>query len=347
MGQLKIRAPRVCVASSIVALAILSGCGDSDTPTVQATTDATDSFTIGLVPRATDHVFWKAFRLGAQKVQSESAAAEEPTTLELLWEGATEGDVPGQIAIMEGLIEKQVDGIVISPVDRKALAPVVDVAIAQGIPVCVVDSSIDTHKILGAVATEHFRAAMAAGTHMAGLIGNKGRVAVYHGVHRLPTDYQRASGFMTAFDSVPGVEVANRSTPKRLRSVDAFLSAYVTSGAAGPSVQGIFCMTASDTEALLKGLEVTGLSGRVKVIGFDTSPVLRAALVAQSIDALIVQDPVNMGYTAVSYVMAALKDSEAEIPPITDSPWLLVTPATMNEAAAKKLLSPIVAPEQE
>ena len=112
---------------------------------------------IGVVPKGTNHIFWQTVHAGALK------AADE-FDLEILWNAPQlEIDSSRQIAIVENLITRQVDGIVLAPVDEEALISVVERAVERGIPVSIFDSGIKTDKIISYVATDNYNAGAMAG----------------------------------------------------------------------------------------------------------------------------------------------------------------------------------------
>ena len=91
---------------------------------------------IGVVPKATSHIFWVAVEKGAR-----TAGQELGVTVE--WNGApSETDYARQIQIVDSMINRRVDGLAVAASERKALVASVDRAMQQGIPVTVFDSGL-------------------------------------------------------------------------------------------------------------------------------------------------------------------------------------------------------------
>ena len=114
--------------------------------------------------------FWAAVERGA-----EEKGAELGVNVVVL-APPSESDVAAQIAQIEDQLAKGVSGIVLAPTDPNALAPVVDEAIADGVPVVFVDTKgsnagvtyIGTDNQVGAaLAAEHICANVAAGSDVA------------------------------------------------------------------------------------------------------------------------------------------------------------------------------------
>src|SRR5690554_6729874 len=85
---------------------------------------AADELVIALVPKATTSQWFLPARDGV-----EQAFADAGRNIRLLYvSGSSETDVAGQINTVQNLISRNVDGIIISATDGRALGPVVDEA---------------------------------------------------------------------------------------------------------------------------------------------------------------------------------------------------------------------------
>ena len=106
------------LTGALVLLAV--GCGEVDEPSASSEPSAARPLTVAVIPKATMHVFWKSIHAGARKAERELEGVK------IIWQGpAVEDDRGAQIALVETFIQKRVDGIVLAPLDGKALiAPV-------------------------------------------------------------------------------------------------------------------------------------------------------------------------------------------------------------------------------
>jgi len=80
------------------------------------------------------------------------------------------------------------------------------------------------------------------------------------------------------------------------------------------------------------------LSGKIKLVGFDSSSQLVNAMAAGELHGLVLQDPFNMGYLAVKMLVEHLRG--AKIDERVDTGLTLVTPENMNEPEMQKHLLP-------
>ncbi len=71
---------------------------------------------------------------------------------------------------------------------------------------------------------------------------------------------------------------------------------------ANPGIKGIFAANEPGAVGALEAVRARGLSGKVKIVGFDSSPSLEKGVKSGIIDSLVVQDPFNIGYQAVKTI---------------------------------------------
>src|SRR5688500_19155689 len=82
--------------------------------------------TIAVIPKGTTHEFWKSIHAGSNKAAEELKA--QGTDVEVIWKGPLrEDDREQQIQVVEGFAAQGVAGIVLAPLDDRALVrPVAD-----------------------------------------------------------------------------------------------------------------------------------------------------------------------------------------------------------------------------
>jgi ribose transport system substrate-binding protein len=87
---------------------------------------------------------------------------------------------------------------------------------------------------------------------------------------------------------------------------------------------------------MLLALRQHNLAGKVKFVGFDTSPALIEALRNGEIDALVAQDPRTMGRQAVTAAVRHLRGEPVE--PVIDTGAAVVTRDNVDSPAIQKIL---------
>lgn len=311
-----------------VFLALLAvACGDP-----AAATGASGKPRVAVIPKGTTHVFWKAVEAGAR-------VAEGPSGLEVVWKGPLqENDRVQQIQLVQQFVAEGVAGIALAPLDHAALVPVVASARKKGIPVVIFDSALDG--VPGTdfecfVATDNERSGELAGQHLAALLGGGGRkvVLLRYQVGSASTE-AREKGFLAAVRAA-GLEVLVENRYAGATTGEAKTAALNLADQLR-AADGVFCSNESATAGMLLALEQLQLVGKVKFVGFDSSPPLVQALRAGTIDGLIVQDPRRMGELSVQNLAARLAGKAVE--PVIDTGATLVTKANMGDPAVARLL---------
>jgi ribose transport system substrate-binding protein len=295
------------------------------------TTDA-----IAVIPKGTTHEFWKSVHAGAEKAAQELG-------VNIIWKGPLrEDDREDQIKVVENFINMRVKGIVLAPLDDAALVPVVTDAVGARIPVVAFDSGIKTDDIVSFVATDNFRGGKLAGEHLARLLGDKGKVMMLRYAEGSASTAERERGFLEAIAAHPQVEVVSHNQYGGVTTESAFkvsenlLTAH--KGPGGLTVQGIFCPNESTAFAMLRALEDNGFAGKVRFIGFDSSPKMVDAMARGHMDATVVQDPIKMGYLGVKAMVDHLQGKPVDRR--IDTGATLITRDTMTSPTAQALLNP-------
>ena len=317
---------RPCVAGALAVLALAAGIGCK-----KKTTDA-----IAVIPKGTTHEFWKSVHAGAEK-------AAQALGVKIIWKGPLrEDDREDQIKVVENFINMRVKGIVLAPLDDAALVPVVTDAVRAGIPVVAFDSGIKTDDIVSFVATDNYRGGKLAGDHLAKLLGDKGKVMMLRYAEGSASTAERERGFLEAMAGHPGIEVVSANQYGGVTTESAFKVSenLLTShkGPGGLTVQGIFCPNESTAFAMLRALEDGGFAGKVRFIGFDSSPKMVDAMAKGHMDATVVQDPIKMGYLGVKAMVDHLQGKPVD--KRIDTGATLIARDTMTSPEAQALLNP-------
>ena len=112
-------------------------------PFLAALAGAAEAYRIAVIPKGTTHEFWKAVHAGAMKAQQEFKA--EGVNVQVIWKGPLrEDDREQQVQVVENFTAQRVSGIVIAPLDRRALVAPIESAVRGRIPVVVIDSGVES-----------------------------------------------------------------------------------------------------------------------------------------------------------------------------------------------------------
>lgn len=255
-----------------------------------------DARVIAVIPKATSHLFWIAVENGAR-------AASAEAKVEMLWNGPpAETDYSRQVQIVDSMIARRVDGIVVAATERKALVGPIDRAMAAGIPVTVFDSGIEGENYTSFVATNNYEGGVTGARELGKLTGGQGKVALLMNAPGSTSTMDRERGFEeTLAKEFPGLSIAARQyglsdRGKARSAAENMLTAH-------PDLKGMFCSSEPSAVGATLAVKARQLSGKLKLVTFDSSADLVEELKGGTIDAMVVQDPFRMGYDAVKTVV--------------------------------------------
>ena len=292
---------------------------------------------IAVIPKGTTHEFWKSIHAGALKAESELK------NVKVIWKGPLkEDDREAQIQVVENFVTRGVAGIVLAPLDDVALGRPVADANKQGIPVVIIDSGLKKDDYVSFVATDNKEGGRKAGERLGKLLDGQGKVLMLRYQEGSASTMNREEGFLEAIGKFPDIEVVSSNqyggatSETAMKASENLLAPYRKDE--GLVVQGIFCPNESTTFGMLRALRTKGLAGKVKFIGFDSTEKLIAALRADELHGLVLQDPMKMGYLGVKTMVAHVRGEKVE--KRIDTGVALVTKENMDEPEMKDLLSP-------
>jgi len=286
---------------------------------------------IGVVPKGQAHIFWQTVHAGAVAAAREGGA-------EVRWNGpAVETEFSRQVQIVDSMINGRVSAIVLAPTDRVALVSVVERAAREKIPVTIFDSAIDTENYVSFVATNNYAAGQLAARRIGQILNGRGTVAILMNMPGSASTQEREKGFEDALSQeFPQIQIAARQfgmsdRAKSMAVAEDLLTAH-------PGLNGLFASNEPGSVGGAQALKSRKLTDKIKLVGFDSSPTLVDDLRAGAIDSLVVQDPFQIGYTAVK---TALEKLRGQTPPRKiDTPARLIAIGDLDKPEVKQLLNP-------
>jgi ribose transport system substrate-binding protein len=323
--------PHRLFVSSLVLLT-LAACGSNAEPPASA------RLRIAVVPKGSTHEHWLRVKVGAERAAAEFTRAGTP--VEVIWKAPLrEDDREQQVQVVEGFISQGVDGLVLAPLDSRALERPVEEAARAGIPTVIFDSALaDPSKAASYVSTDNGKGGRLAGRRMGELLGGKGRVLMLRYQEGSAATEERERGFLDELKAgFPGIEVissdqyagATRDTAKR--TSENLLNRFAT------QVNGIFTPNESSTAGMLLALQDIGKAGAITFVGFDYSAAFIEPLKRGELKGFVVQNPVNMGYLSVKTMVDHLQ--KRNVPASVDTGVFLVTAENLDQPDVIKILS--------
>ena len=182
--------------------------------------------------------------------------------------GPAEWDVPAQINIIEEVIGTRPSGLLINGTDP-AIGPVINKAVAAGIPTVVYDSDIPNSRRHAFLGTDWYEIGQMQGKEMARLLNGKGKIA-YMGILGLTNMEAGFQGLLDVVKKYPGMEVVGKFDDK----ANVEEAARITSDllAAHPDLAGLCGFDSNSGPGMGLAVKEAGRVGKVKITTVDWEP---------------------------------------------------------------------------
>ena len=314
-------------------LIFISGCGSNSGELVG------DGLKIVVIPKGTTHEFWKSIHAGAIKAKQELEG--EGQSVKIIWKGPLkEDDRDEQIKVVENFISSGVDGMVVAPLDYKALVRPVETASNAKIPVVFIDSGLESDMYACFVSSDNYVGGKMGGDYLGKLLNGKGNVLMLRYAVGSASTTNREQGFLDAIkEKYPDIKVLSSDQYAGATRELAYTASQNLLSRYNTDVNGIFCPNESVTVSMTKALRDLGKAkGNVKSVGFDTSVQSLRDLEAGDVQGLVVQNPLKMGYLGVKTLVSHLAGDVVE--KRIDTGVAMVTKANMSESEMQELLNP-------
>src|SRR4029077_5624045 len=287
-----------------------------------------------VVPMGTSHVYWKAVEAGARQACKELG-------IDMTWKGPLkENDRAQQIAIVEQFVSENKSGIVIAPLDDTALKRPIDAAMAKKIPVVIIDSALKGdpgNDFVSFVATDNHAGGKMAAEELLKLLNGKGKVILIRGQEGTASTTAREEGFLEEIKKHPEIQILLDNRYAGNTAAEAQTTAMNLMDKIRQT-DGMFCPNEGTTFGTLLALRQAGLAGKVKLVGFDTSPALIDGIKKGEIKAVVAQHPKKMAYDGVKILVAKIRGED--VPQKEDSGAVLITAENLNTPEIQELLAP-------
>lgn len=291
---------------------------------------AGDRPVIAVIPKGTASMWWEVVRQGAQRAASERG-------YDIIWTGPEqETDREKQIQAVEDSIAKRVAGIVLGPNDAGALVRPVQKIREAGVPCVIIDSGLaaEGNGFYDSFAATDNQAGGAEGARrLAVALNGRGRVMLVKFVQNSASTDARADGFrQTLAREFPGIEIiAEQFTmgtveDGRQKTEDMLLR---NTG----QVDGLFAVNHPVSVGAYKALQGLGLAGKIKMVGFDSDPVLLDGIARGEVAALVVQNPFEIGYQGVRLITEVI--AGRDVPLDYPIPSMIVDASNLDEMKVK------------
>ncbi len=279
----------------------------------------TKALTIGFCAKAFENEFWRMEKEGAEA----AAKAMQEAGIDITMDARAaqgEADEQGQLAVMNVMVNKGYDGILCSPIADGNLLPGVENAVAQGIPMLVVNDAF-MPQIRTTVGAWHLEGAELAAAWVAEKIGGKGQVAIIQGLPKNEAARIRTDGFKGWIEkNCPDIEIvaiqnADWDRMKAKDVADIWLKQY-------PELNAIYANNDTMAMGALESLRAADRIGKTLLVGCDGTSEALESVKAGELSATVNNFPYYMSQIGLEMMLRELGGQE--IPKVIYSPQVVI-----------------------
>ncbi len=318
---------RIYIGTLLVVSMAMAGCGgvpsQSQEDAIAPLKDKKPE--VALIMKSLANEFFKTMEDGARAHQAEHA-----DTYTLVAEGIKdELDVNRQVQLVEQMVARGVDAIVIAPADSKALVSVCKRAQDKGVVVVNIDNKLDADVLADQdmkvpfVGPDNRVGAKKVGDFLATQLQAGDAVAIVEGVPSAFNAIQRKLGFEDAMKAAGMTIVTSQSAGWEQDKANQIVSAMITSH---PELKAILCANDSMAQGAVSALRSAGKLDAVKVVGFDNISAAQALLKEGALVATADQHGDKLAVFGIEYALEMLQTGAA--PADQETPVDLVTEAS-------------------
>jgi ribose transport system substrate-binding protein len=299
---------------------------------------AQEDITITLIPGLTTDAFYITMNRGAQ-------AAAEDLGINVEFQGAEEFNPTLQVPVLDAVIARQPDAILIAPTDTTQLIAPLERAADAGIPVVTVDTFIDDGQYqdgagdgdfpISYIASDNIAGGRIAARAMAESIGGEGSVYVSNVRPGISTTDQREAGFKLEMEeNFPNITVLETQYNENDASTAA--SQFQAVLARDPDLRGVFGANLFSAIGAANGVEASGQLGDITVIAFDAPQSIVDNISNGLVDVAIAQHPAEIGYYGVVTAYAHLTGQS--VPPLIGTGFTIIDASNVDDPEVQQFI---------
>jgi ribose transport system substrate-binding protein len=240
-------------------------------------------------------------------------------------------NVEEQIRMVEDLIQKKVNAIIISPGDSRGIVPAIEKANQAGIPVITGFVEAAGGKVATHVAVDNYELACLQAEYMVKNLGGKGDIIILEGTPGTTPAQLRLRGYRDTLNKYPEIKVLASQTANFVRDMGMKVTENLLQRF--PKIDAV--LSANDWMSLgaLEAIDAAGRSGSIKVYSCDCTKEAMEAIKEGRLASTMDMDYRVQGRLSMEAAIKVLKGEK--LPPRIGPPVSVVDKSNVDAAIAK------------
>ncbi len=291
---------------------------------------AASGYSVVYIPGLTGNPFYSTVACGAS-VEAKKLGVSFSV------QGAPTFAVSAQTPVVAAVTARHPSAIMISNDDPKAMIPPLLKAQQAGIKIINIDGDLSNKNVgVTNIQSNNLIGGAMAGQEMAKLTKqHAGSILIEDNAPGYPISEQRRQGLINYLKKhdpkakILPIVYTNNEVATAASDVRAAAAAH-------PDLMGVYTVETNNTQGALTGLEGAHLTGKVKLIGYDTSPPIVAGIRSGKVSADIVQYPYGEGMLGLKDAVLAAKGKK--IPREQTQPFVVATKSNVNTKKVQQFI---------
>ncbi|TBC48819.1 sugar ABC transporter substrate-binding protein [Rhizobium ruizarguesonis] len=252
-------------------------------------------------------------------------AKRNPAVEIIYGQGTSATDIEGQIAQIESMVTRGVQGIALTPVDP-TVSTALDKAVAAGIKVVLMDNNIPDWKGRTALATtNNFAAGKIAGEYLKTVLHAGDTLGILEGVPGVPALDDRVNGMLEGLNGLD-VKIVGKGATNCTEELGISVAEDLLTK--NPDLKAIYAACGPPAAGAARAIKNAGTANdKIVLVGFDFCCGEEEALKSGVEDASVAQFPTKMAELGVDALVKSIRGEKVES--LIDSGAALVTPENM------------------
>ncbi|MCD8508864.1 MAG: sugar-binding protein [Bacillus sp. (in: Bacteria)] len=252
-----------------------------------------------LISEEVDHEYWRLVEAGAKE-----AATENDVYVE--YKGPRNSNPEEQVKLLDMAIATKVDGIIVQALNDEMFTPLINKAVNNGIPVITIDTDVPTSSRLTYIGTDNYQSGHIAGQALIEDTNGEAVVGIITNSFTSVHQQLRVQGFKDAVEDVEGIKIvaieeSNNSRVRAAEKADQLLGEY-------EEITAFFGTSALDGLGISTSIDAANRQDDIYILAFDTLNETLDLLDQGKINAIVAQEPFQMGYLSVKRMLAILNN---------------------------------------
>ena len=240
-------------------------------------------------------------------------------------QGTSATDIEGQIAQIESMVTRGVQGIALTPVDP-TVSTALDKAVAAGVKIVLMDNNIPDWKGRTALATtNNFAAGKIAGEYLKTVLKAGDTLGILEGVPGVPALDDRVNGMLEGLNGLD-VKIVGKGATNCTEELGISVAEDLLTK--NPDLKAIYAACGPPAAGAARAIKNAGTANdKIVLVGFDFCCGEEEALKSGVEDASVAQFPTKMAELGVDALVKSIRGEKVES--LIDSGAALVTPENM------------------